>query len=387
MRLRTRRHCDSRATPLRSLTGTLFRVKPREIGALTGLRGAAAAWVVVFHLAPELSSMTAGVADLFARAGYVGVDLFFVLSGFVIADNYQHFFKAWDFGKYWRFQLVRLGRIYPVHFVMLLATLVIITVAGVVGYQRTTAVLDYSLGALVANLLLIQAWGFPQYSWNWVAWTISAEWFAYLIFPFAAYALFSHLATRLTRVLVIVFVYAVMLSVSTLVGPDRTELALVRVTAGFTSGVIVWLWVRDRPPSEAAGGLAALIAIAGIVATILLMSVIGAASGSFWPAPWFVLLVFGVTGDRGPIARALSSKLGIFFGRISYSLYMVHAWVIVLVRTFVASRVSPSLSDIVVLVVAPAISIALATLMFFVIEEPFRKRARELAGRREPQAR
>ena len=175
---------------MRSQTDVTFRIKPREIGALTGLRGVAALWVVAFHLAPELSNLTGGAAGLFARAGYVGVDLFFVLSGFVIADNYQYFFKPWNGDQYWRFQLVRLGRIYPVHFVMLLATLVIVTVAAAVGYERTTAGNDYSLGTFVANLLLIQAWGFPQYSWNWVAWTISAEWFAYLLFPFAAFALF-----------------------------------------------------------------------------------------------------------------------------------------------------------------------------------------------------
>jgi len=371
---------------MRSQTDVTFRIKPREIGALTGLRGVAALWVVAFHLAPELSNLTGGAAGLFAQAGYIGVDLFFVLSGFVIADNYQYFFKPWNVDQYWRFQLVRLGRIYPVHFVMLLATLLIITIAAAVGYQRTTAGNDYSLGTFVANLLLIQAWGFPQYSWNWVAWTISAEWFAYLLFPFAAFALFSRLSSRSTRAIVIMLVYAVMLTVSTWAGPDRTELALLRVTAGFTSGVMVWLWVRDRPPSESASGIAAFIAVAGLAATIVLMSLVGSARGGFWPAPWFVLLVFGVSGDRGPIARALSSAPGIYFGRISYSLYMVHAWVIVFVRTFAASRVSPPLSDIVVLTVAPTIAILLATLMFFTIEEPFRKRARVLAGRRQLQA-
>ena len=157
---------------------------------------------MIFHLASEIGAVAGPAAGTFAQAGYVGVDLFFVLSGFVIADNYRHFFEPWDRDKYWRFQLVRLGRIYPVHSVMLLATVGIVAVATAAGYQRTTAGVDYSLGSFFANVLLVQAWGFPQYSWNWVAWTISAEWFAYLLFPFAAYSVFSHLTARNIRLVV-----------------------------------------------------------------------------------------------------------------------------------------------------------------------------------------
>jgi peptidoglycan/LPS O-acetylase OafA/YrhL len=145
---------------------------------------------------------------------------------------------------------------------------------------------------------------------------------------------------------------------------------------------MVWLRVRDRPPSETTSRIAASIAIAGIVTTIVAMSVVGAIGG-FWPAPWFALLVFGVSRDRGAIARVLRSSPGIFFGRISYSLYMVHAWVIVLVRVAVSARLGPSNSDIIVLVSAPALSIVAATIMFFVIEEPFRKMSRAVARRQE----
>ena len=79
----------------------------------------------------------------------------------------------------------------------------------------------------------------------------------------------------------------------------------------------------------------------------------------------------------------MRSSPGIFFGRISYSLYMVHAWVIVLVRTAVSARLGPSNADIIVLAVAPVISVVAATIMFFVVEEPFRKMSRALARRQE----
>lgn len=365
----------------------LFDVKPREIGALTGLRGFAALWVVALHLSLQLNPTggAAGLSDHLARAGYLGVDLFFVLSGFVIADNYRQFFGRWGFSAYWRFLFVRLGRIYPVHFVMLLATLAAVLLAANVGRQLETGGVDYSPQAFVANLLLAQGWGWPQLSWNAVAWTISAEWFAYLLFPLVARTLFGRLTSRAARVLAIVLAYGVMLASLASVGflAATSELGLLRVAAGFSAGVVVWLWTRDDLLSDKACFMAAAIGIAGLLATILLMPATALADQALWPVPWFVLLVLGLTADRGPFARLLSSPLAIALGRVSYSLYMVHVWVIFSVRTFLASRLDAATQGLAVAVLAPVASVGVATLMFLVIEEPFRKRARAFARREE----
>ena len=365
----------------------LLDVRPREIGALTGLRGLAAGWVVALHVSLQLDP-NGGVSspiDHLARAGYLGVDLFFVLSGFVIAENYRQFFGRWDASAYWRFLFVRLGRIYPVHFVMLLATLAAVLLAATLGRHPETGGVDYSPLAFVANLLLVQAWGWPQLSWNVVAWTISAEWFAYLVFPLVARTLSARLVSRAARLLAVLLAYGAMLAILASVGflAATSELGLLRVTAGFSSGVVIWLWTRDAPLSETACLVATVVGISGLVTTALLMPATALTNQALWPAPWFVLLVLGLTADRGPIARLLSSPPAIYLGRVSYSLYMVHVWVIFSIRTLVGSRLDAASQGIGVAVLAPIASIGVATLMFLVIEEPFRQRAKALVRREE----
>lgn len=376
---------SSRATRLQSLLGPAIKAKPSEIGALTGLRGLAAAWVLLLHLSEQTypNDGPSGAVDHIARAGYLGVDLFFVLSGFVIAQNYQHFFRGWDAASYWRFLLTRLGRIYPVHLLVLLVTLAIVIVAASARRDSGTGGVDYSPQAFVANLLLVQAWGWRQLSWNGVAWTISAEWFAYLVFPFAARAIFARTSTLWARILVVLVAYGVTLSVLASTGfpTDTTELGLLRVMAGFSSGVVVWLVVRENSSLDKTSGLVVALGVVGLLVTIMLLPASDLASQALWPAPWFVLLVLGASINRGLISRLLSLKPAIFLGRISYSLYMVHVWVIFAVRTFIAPHLPGSVHDVAVLLLAPIVSIIIATVTFLTIEEPFRKRSKALARR------
>src|SRR5262249_39676380 len=89
-----------------------------EIRALTGIRGFAAVWVVLFHLQWQ------GMYQAFPRLeairplvdrGYLGVDLFFILSGFILTWNYGEALADWRPREHVRFEIVRLARIYPVH--------------------------------------------------------------------------------------------------------------------------------------------------------------------------------------------------------------------------------------------------------------------------------
>ena len=150
--------------------------------ALTGLRAYAALWVVLFHLRHVLQPLLPEPLFEFCARGYLGVDLFFVLSGFVIAYRYGGHIGD---GRAYRVYLIRrLGRIYPLH----LATLLALVAAATLG--RGTAI-DISGSAyyvlderLAYNLMLVHAWGLTnEASWNIPSWSISVEWFAYLVFP------------------------------------------------------------------------------------------------------------------------------------------------------------------------------------------------------------
>src|ERR1700712_3003224 len=89
-----------------------------DIRALTGVRGVAAAVIVVYHFG-DVQLSTGGTADYFRIPfGYLLVDLFFMLSGFVMALTYRHAFDKPSLGTFANFMLKRVARLYPAYFVI-----------------------------------------------------------------------------------------------------------------------------------------------------------------------------------------------------------------------------------------------------------------------------
>lgn len=373
----------------------IFSKQPKEIGALTGFRGIGSLWVLAAHLSLQLhpGGQATGPINYLIDSAELGVHAFFILSGFVIASNYQEFFQRWDRRQYFRFQVLRLGRIYPLHIFMLFATLAFVIVAALIGRQVSHVGGGYDLSAwsFVANLFLVQNWGTAVLSWNAPAWTLSAEWFAYLMFPLAAYTVFRRLGTRRARLAVLAAVYGVLTVCTTWISQSQPLLPLLQGISGFTAGVIVWMWVRDHaptadhPPAADRRPVAALVGLVGVTTAVLVLRAIGMPV-DMWPAPFLVLLMLGLTVDAGPVSRVFSSAPAIFLGRISYSLYLSHIWVIFGVRTFIAPRFDASLQQAVVIVLSPLIAIPVATVLFLAVEEPWRKRARAFVRRQRPSA-
>jgi peptidoglycan/LPS O-acetylase OafA/YrhL len=146
--------------------------RDHEIRSLTGLRGVAAIYVVVFHIFPGRNA--SGPLRYFISHGYLAVDFFFILSGFVMAMTYQPMFAhRFSLASYGKFMGRRFARIYPLYFVATLA-------AVAVQWSLTARAFTYSNIGL--NLLMVQAWGLRN-SIDGPAWSISAEFAAYLLFP------------------------------------------------------------------------------------------------------------------------------------------------------------------------------------------------------------
>ena len=144
-----------------------------ELDALTGLRGIAALWVLAYH---------AGLS----AAGYLGVDLFFVLSGFIIAYNYADARLAEDGRRYREFLWRRLARIYPAYLAALLLTLAAVAVLAPweVSLRKSA---HFTAEGFWASVFMVQAWTVPvPRVWNVPGWSVSAEWAAYLAFPLIA---------------------------------------------------------------------------------------------------------------------------------------------------------------------------------------------------------
>src|SRR6476620_1549067 len=154
---------------------------PPDLRALTTLRFLAAAWVVLYTAWPHRDVSWVPVA---VTKGYLGVEVFFVLPGFILSHVYLAAAGEKRF-RYDGFLSARIARVYPLHLVTLFGMIGLGVAATIAGLSIDGSLTDWR--ALPAHLTLTHAWGLaPISAFNHPSWSISAEWVAYLTFP--AYA-------------------------------------------------------------------------------------------------------------------------------------------------------------------------------------------------------
>jgi peptidoglycan/LPS O-acetylase OafA/YrhL len=174
-------------------------LKKNKIFALESLRGLAAVFVALYHY-PSTSF-------LHFKNGSLGVAYFFVLSGFVITLNYID--KINSLKDLLNFQIKRFYRLYPTHiFILFIVLIVQILKYFLINYTNIksgqSAFGDwYSLKDFIANLFLIQAVfsNFYYLSWNGAAWSISTEFYTYIIFAI----LFMLINKRFIPVIILIY--------------------------------------------------------------------------------------------------------------------------------------------------------------------------------------
>lgn len=287
-----------------------------RVDSLTGVRGVAAMAVMLYHI-PQQPAFAAFRMTLFDRA-YLCVDLFFVLSGFVMAIGYRDMIAERPIvARYGAFLRQRLARVFPLHLVVTLAFLLraMVDMSGDGGRPGAFDV--------VANLVMIQSWGLGTAALAGNSWSVSTEWVAYLLFPLIAIGAASRL--RLALVVGAVALLAlVALSGIGIQGPmdvvQRTSiLPVLRCLGGFTLGVVAYGFadhpaVRARLSGDRAFGIVcAMIALAFLVPEGDLLVVL--------LLPVLILCCF----FEGRVVRAiLANPVILWLGVTSYSLYLWH---------------------------------------------------------------
>ncbi|HEY1753221.1 MAG TPA: acyltransferase [Caulobacteraceae bacterium] len=290
---------------------------PANIKPLTSLRFFAACWVVLFHYWPRLAvTSTPG----FVAKGHLGVELFFILSGFILCHVYLPQLEARRF-RYVDFLWARLARIYPMHLATLVGIGLMAGTAVLLGMQIDPHILSWS--ALPANLTMTQAWGLaPEVGWNHPSWSISAEWFAYLTFP-----AFAFLAIAVRRwptgavsaaLILLVLIYGGFQRIAGFpLDLATTAWGALRIVPTFALGCALYLAWRsgaaDRRKSTigAAFFAAALVAAAQFGAPDVL--IVGICGG----------LIISLAQVSKAGGRLASHRFLVYLGEISYSLYMV----------------------------------------------------------------
>jgi peptidoglycan/LPS O-acetylase OafA/YrhL len=299
---------------------------------LTSVRFFAALWVALFHMLRPFSALGAPLAPVIA-AGYTGVSFFFVLSGFILTYSHAQEYEEGK-GQAAKFWVARLARIYPVYAVSMLAAAYL--------YRDQFHPAFHAI-AYIADLLMVQSWSMRMVLFfNLPAWSLSAEAFFYLVFPFllmrlrprstgsavAAIVGFWLLAMLVPLICLIVFPaeswrepWQATTGAGWLLLVRRLPLlALPEFLAGISLG---WLQVRNPVGNRAAAWLAGtgLVALIATLAAVDHLPFIMLNNGLLTPV--FGLLILGVCRPNW-LSRPLSNPVLVLLGEASFAFYLIH---------------------------------------------------------------
>lgn len=341
------------------------------IPALTGLRFVAALCVVISHAIPKIVPFAYAsppkIVDLLSPLSAAGMSLFFVLSGFVIYYNYSETIGS-PAGLY-NFFVARFARLYPLYVVGVSYDLLMglsrdkLPAAKIALPYYATLTQSWVYHPIGDNALILQFGPIPQ-----VAWSISTEWFFYMMFPLACVAI-TRLPTIGKRLWAVAALVIAALAILVSLTADRSAIlaygleAFGPVGADPQSSFYRWLmyfspYVRlfefllgclcasiyvkfGNPPSRFEEWCGAWLTAGAVVAVAAMhWLMFGVETNAPWHivfqgmhmnfgfAPFLGILIFCCARYRNAIVRLLAAPALVLCGEASYSLYLLHLVVI-----------------------------------------------------------
>ena len=299
-----------------------------QLPSLTALRGIAALWVVLYHYSVQcFPNLDVRPYTFIVHKGYLAVDMFFMLSGFVMTHVYYQRFAKSVSDNYWSFIAARIARVYPLHVLVLL-----LFVATAIASHLTTSSLhdslqnipirgSRSLEALVANIFMLQGLNAGDLSWNYPAWSISVEFIAYLLFPLALPVIWR--APDRVKVVVGFCLFAILALLAGLTQNNFDQwdgpITLLRCLPEFALGSLLYCAYRAAPgrPWFARDAMAF-----GLVTTIVVALHLNAPD--LVVTCLFAALILAAVLNSGSFSQWANAPALIWLGEISYSLYLIH---------------------------------------------------------------
>ena len=360
----------------------------RQIPALTGIRGIAALYVVLFHYA-GLTGLKGKIP--FISHGFIAVDLFFVLSGFVMALSYQHMFADnFSFASYRKFLGRRIARIYPIYIVTTVAALMLIYFGFDHWIKWNVAPGKIWAAKFIINGLLVQAWGIAN-SINDPSWSLSSEWAAYVLFPILVVpSLFRSPAAAWVFA---AFGFALLAGLAIYVGHTNHDgrfatlqgstylygTPVLRCITEFTLGLVAF-----RFAGSAWGRALRSSAFACPLICVAIFGLLWSKQSDLAVILLFPLLVISLASGAAHVpGRLLSTRLAEYLGILSYSVYLIHSLLMPLIlfigQTARARGVAHGMA--IGCLVAFLLVLILAHCSYYLIEEPSRRMLRKLFDR------
>jgi peptidoglycan/LPS O-acetylase OafA/YrhL len=349
----------------------------KKFPELESLRGLAA-MLVFFHHLPKWNPI---LNINLINNGYLMVELFFVLSGFVICKAYADKLNSWR--DIFKFQFLRFGRLYPVHIFFLLMFISIeITKYIYIAWGNSLKVAPFttnSFEALIEQLLLLQS-VLPNgnaTTYNPPAWSISVEFYTYLIF-----ALLILLNKKPGRIFLIISSISVLILIIDITYEMKN---LIRCFAGFFLGCSISCFLHKitTKPSR----------YISLQLLLLLIVFLQTKNSSKFDFLIFILTAVLITSlistSDGILNKILTNKILLWLGEISYTIYMSQVFVIWAVSQFLLriikkteiveqNTVCLSIYETVFFVfITVIVVLSFSQVIYLWIEKPLRDQSRE----------
>lgn len=364
-----------------------------EIRPLVGIRAVATIWVVLFHMHAILALLLPSARDSerYLASALLAVDLFFVLSGFILTYRYLDRLADLSLPEVGHYLLLRFARIWPVHAVMVLAF---------VGYDAwSRSALGYGLSAentdarnVLLNLLMLHELP-PASAINPPSWSLAPEAGAYLVFPLLAFGLVRLRSPRVAFAGALLLVVAGSVLLWSLYAAQGAEegasytISWTRIAVCFPTGCLLAIGWRELPAYLQRNRTWDQVALGCAAGTVFLIWAIereGAFAAPVVALPLLALLVLACAGATGPVADGLGHPLMEWGGRISYSVYLTHYLVIIIVFSRLRLDHAEDYAQPVkflCLVGTLLLTLVVGVAAYYAIEEPSRRALRRV-GRR-----
>lgn len=336
---------------------------PSDFKTLTAIRFFAALMIVVYHY---FDVFGAGFPSVFYKNFYLGVDFFFILSGFILLHVYYDSIGSGSLNIK-NFYLKRLAKIYPVHSMLTVLLFVLIIVAG--NFDKA------SVYSFFSHMLLVHAWGIePGLNYNSPSWSISAEWFIYLLFPFIAPVFFRFRDHPVFLLFLTAFFFLGIWFLSA-ISADKpiTEwtyhFSVLRIFPEFCLGMSVYNFLKYYKWCKNADYV--------FMGCLSLLGIFFVFFFHDWIMVFiFALMIYALAGselnENSIVRRFFSSPFLVFLGEASYCLYMIHFLVLLLLVSFFEPGSSAD-RFLFVLPIYIAVSIMFSMVMYFYVENPARR--------------
>lgn len=300
-----------------------------EIRALTSLRGIAACAVVAMHFSSTMQLDCIATIPSLAPHGYLAVDMFFVLSGFIMAYTYLASFQKMNRRHAYRaFIAKRVARIMPLN-VTLVALIIIIglILTWIFKYNPLFETRPHhALEDFFTNALLLPGIGIGN-SVDWPSWSIGTEFVAYLFFPALIWIAFDHN----WKISLGVAIFSILALLSICLGnvslnPDGFHAQhifptrdMIRCISEFILGLLAYRLFLSGLFRKFLKNDAFTLMLVSLVAVFIFFRL-----GDFFAILLFPMIVLALALNQDRVARVMETPILYFLGLISFSLYLVH---------------------------------------------------------------